>query len=275
LTAAALVFALAPTAFAGGGGPAGGDSCGRFQGSSRAFFLINENVSGATIAVSATFGPSGQDLDAIPRDFNNDGSDTFGVYSPLLGQFFLRNSNTPGAADVTVRFGAKDRQSPLNPLIGLSGDWNGNGSAGIGLYDPDASVFYLQNTPADGGTVDETIALGTGGVGLIPIVGDFNGDGTDTVGVYLPQSGQFVFKAVNTQLAAVTAIRFGGQATSNLPVVADFDGDGTDTVGLYSPSARTYTYGDANVDGGGTVNTFKFGSSDMTNQPVCGNWDGI
>lgn len=275
LLVATLVLALAPAAFAGGGGGPTGDSCGLFQGSTRAFFLINDNVTGAAVAVQDTFGPSGSDLDPLPRDFNNDGTDTFAVYRHSSGEFFLKNSNSGGAADQTVRFGAADRQAPASPLIGLSGDWNGNGSAGIGLYDPDASVFYLQNTPANGGQVDAVIELGNGGQGLLPVVGDFDGDGTDEVGVYLPASGQFALKADNTQGAAVNAFRFGGQGTSNLPSAGDFDNDGTDTVALYVPGARTFFAASANSDGGGSVNVFKFGGSDPTNEPVCGDWDGM
>ena len=126
LTAVATVL-IAPTAFAGpgGGGPTG-DSCGLFRGASRSFFLINENTTGASIAVAENFGPSGDALDPIPRDFNNNGTDTFGVYSHVRGRFLLRNSNTPGDADVKVRFGAKtDRlHEPAHRTDGQL-EWNG------------------------------------------------------------------------------------------------------------------------------------------------------
>jgi hypothetical protein len=186
----------------------------------------------------------------------------------------LRNTNTPGPADVKVRFGARDRQSPANPLIGLSGNWNGTGGDGIGLYDPDASVFILQNTPADGGIVDAVFELGNGGAGLIPIVGDFNGNGTDTVGVYSRTSGTFTFKDANTGVAGVTSIRFGGIGTTNIPFVGDFDDDDVDEVGFYIPAARAFVAATENVDGGGTPAIFKFGGSDSSLVPICGNRDG-
>ncbi|MGD8282180.1 MAG: hypothetical protein PVF69_13545, partial [Gemmatimonadota bacterium] len=189
------------------------------------------------------------------------------------GEFFLKNSNTGGAADQVVRFGAKDRQAPASPLVGISGNWNGSGGAGIGTYDPDTGVFNLQNTPANGGQVDASFKLGNGGA--IPLSGDWDNDGTDEVGIYNPTSGYVSIKADNTGGAAVTNFRLGGKNTSNLACAGDFNDDGTATVALYSVAARTFTQADANTDGGGTLNQFKFGGSNVNNEPVCGNWDGM
>ncbi|HQR36935.1 MAG TPA: hypothetical protein PLF26_00925 [Blastocatellia bacterium] len=55
----------------------------------------------------------------IVGDWNGDGVDTVGVYITGTGTFFLRNSNSPGPADLAFTFGAGGG-------IPLSGDWNGN-----------------------------------------------------------------------------------------------------------------------------------------------------
>ena len=47
-----------------------------------------------------------------------DGTVTIGVYDPGNQTFYLRNSNTVGFADITIRYGP----SGATPL---AGDWNG------------------------------------------------------------------------------------------------------------------------------------------------------
>ncbi|MBK6315771.1 MAG: hypothetical protein IPF53_16125 [Blastocatellia bacterium] len=64
-----------------------------------------------------TYGPAGSV--PIVGDWNGDGVDTVGVYITGTGTFFLRNSNSPGPADLAFTFGAGGG-------IPLSGDWNGN-----------------------------------------------------------------------------------------------------------------------------------------------------
>ena len=66
------------------------------------------------------------------------GSDTIGVYDPATSNFFLRNTNGAGAADVVVSFGAGGAG-----YMPLAGDWNGDGSDTIGLFDPASGVFLL------------------------------------------------------------------------------------------------------------------------------------
>ena len=54
-----------------------------------------------------------------------------GQYDPLTSTFYLRNSNSPGLADLTFIYGPAGAGSM--PLVG---DWNGDGVDTIGLYDP-------------------------------------------------------------------------------------------------------------------------------------------
>ena len=60
----------------------------------------------------------------------------------------------------------------------------------------------------------------------------------------------------------------------NVPFVGDFDDDTVDEVGFYIPAARVFVAATENVDGGGIPDIFKFGGSDPSLVPVCGNWDG-
>ncbi|MEA1053375.1 FG-GAP repeat protein, partial [Lamprobacter modestohalophilus] len=58
-------------------------------------------------------------------------------------------------------------------------------SAGIGLYNPSRSMFYLRNSPSNG-AADATFIYGPGGRGWQPLIGDWNGDGQETIGLYNP-----------------------------------------------------------------------------------------
>ena len=75
-----------------------------------------------------------QDLPVV-GDWDNDGTTTVGVFRPLWGEWFLRNSNTSGDSDVYLPgFGAPGD-------LPLSGDWNGTGRTSIGVFRPVGSPF--------------------------------------------------------------------------------------------------------------------------------------
>jgi len=69
-------------------------------------------------------------------------ANTFGVglYDTKASIFYLKNSNTTGAADNTLGFGAANAG-----WVKLAGDWDGDGVTTIGLYNPATSTFYLKN----------------------------------------------------------------------------------------------------------------------------------
>ena len=64
------------------------------------------------------FGPGGLGWKPIVGDYDGDGDETVGLYSPSNGFFFLRNANSPGAADLTFGYGPAN----VTPLVG---DWDG------------------------------------------------------------------------------------------------------------------------------------------------------
>ena len=53
----------------------------------------------------------------------------------------LQGPNDKGYADVTFNFGAAGAG-----WIPIAGDWDGDGTDTIGLYNPTTSTFYLRNT---------------------------------------------------------------------------------------------------------------------------------
>ena len=105
------------------------------------------------------------------------GSTPLGLYDPSTGNFFLRNTNSPGAADIVFGFGPGG--AGWKPLVG---DWNGDGIDTVGLYDPSTGNFFLKSTNTPG---PADIVFGFGPPNATPLVGDWNNDGTVTVGIYV------------------------------------------------------------------------------------------
>src|SRR5262249_30648603 len=67
------------------------------------------------------------------------GSQGPGVFDPTTGTWYLRNSNAPGGPEVTpFAYGAAG-------WVGVSGDWDGNGSDAAGAVHPAAIARCLAN----------------------------------------------------------------------------------------------------------------------------------
>jgi hypothetical protein len=227
--------------------------------------------------------------------------DKIGLYNPATSNFYLRNTNTTGAADIAFAFGAVNWKP-------IAGDWTGKGISTIGLYNPTTSQFYLKNTNSTGFA---DVTFGYGAAGWVPIAGDWDGNGTDTIGLYDPATSQFYLRNSNTQGGAdinfgygapnwipiagdwnndgtdevglydastarfflrnspTSTTEFGYGAANWIPVVGDWNNDGTDTIGLYNPATSTFYLRNSNTTGAADV-TFAFGSRNWA--PIAGKW---
>ena len=64
---------------------------------------------------------------------------------PAQAHFFLRNSLTSGMADSDFVYGKmNDKYEPA------FGDWDGNGTDTVGLFEPATSTFFLRNANTSG-----------------------------------------------------------------------------------------------------------------------------
>jgi extracellular elastinolytic metalloproteinase len=189
-------------------------------------------------------------------------ADTPGLYDMATGTFFLRNSNTPGPADLTFAFGAPG-------AIPIVGDWDGNGSTTVGIYVPATGAFFLSNTNA-AGPADTVFIFGAAGAGLIPIAGDWNNDGVDTVGLYNPATGSFFL--TNTNGGGPASITFAFGAPGGVPLAGDWNSDGVDTIAVYVPSTGVFFFRNSNASGVAD-DAIAFGPANVA-LPVAGNFDG-
>lgn len=191
------------------------------------------------------------------------GGDSAGVWTADSSASFLRNSNTPGAADTLFGYGAGP--STLVPLVG---DWDGNHSDTAGLYDPASGFFFLRNANS-GGPADLVFSFGAGGAGVIPLKGDWNGDGVDTIGIYIAASGTFFLRNSNSSGPADVFFSF-GPGGAFTPLTGDWNSDGVDTIGIYDVGTGNFFLRNSNTSGAANL-VFSFGAGGAT--PLVGDWN--
>ena len=141
------------------------------------------------------------------------------------------------------------------------GDWDGDGRADVGIWNPATGVFTLRmgTQPAT------TVALGAGSDQ--PVAGDWDGDGTWEVGVRSPATGVWTLRSAD---GSVRTVSLGDAA--DIPVTGDWDGDGTTDVGVFDQATATFTLRRVDAEGLTWTAEVQFGSpGDL---PVTGDWDG-
>jgi hypothetical protein len=217
-----------------------------------------ESTDGASVTCEQTFTITVADV----HDFASPA-----LYDPATSMFYLRTSNTSGAADYTFGYG-----EAAGGWTTLVGDWNGDDQAGVGLYDPATSTFYLTNA-YESGYAQTTFGYGEPGAGWIPLVGDWDGNGTAGVGLYDPHASTFYLTNTLQSGIAEYTFGYGEPAAGWTPLVGDWNGDGRTGVGLYNPHASTF-YLTNSFQTGYAELTFGYGEPAAGWTPLVGDWDG-
>ncbi len=181
--------------------------------------------------------------------------------------WFLRNSQSPGPADITLSYGPSDAS-----WIPLAGDWDGNGTDTPGLYNPATGAFFLRNSSTNG-PANIVFSFGSPSI-YLPIAGDWNGDGIDTIGIFNPSTGVYFLKNTNAAGPSDHGFTFGAGGGGIFPVAGDWDGNGSDSVGFYDVLTGTWFLRN-NLTNGPADFTFTFGPGGYT--ALAGDWnaDGI
>ncbi|TCT19847.1 DUF1566 domain-containing protein [Thiobaca trueperi] len=167
------------------------------------------------------------------------------------------------ACTVTANFAAN--------WMGLVGDWDGDGAATAGLYNPVSGTFYLRNANTSG-LSDVVFRYGPAPSGWWPLAGDWNGDGISTVGLYDPVTGIFYLRNTHTPGFADVTFRYGPQQTDWYPLAGDWNGDGIDTVGLYVPQSAIFFLRNTHTPGVADV-SFRYGPVANGWLPLAGDWN--
>jgi hypothetical protein len=193
---------------------------------------------------------------------------TVGLYNAGSAMYLLRNSNTSGDADSAFNF---TTENPNDTFVAISGDWDGDGVATVGLYDQTTSIFYLTNSPTSA-VSSLTFGFGSPNSAFLPVSGDWNNDGTDTIGVYDPSASVFYLRNTNDMGYADITVAYGPAGAGWTPVTGDWDGEGGDTIGLYQAPASTFYLRNSNTSGAADL-TVAFGPADGLQLAVTGDWD--
>jgi fibronectin type 3 domain-containing protein len=145
----------------------------------------------------------------------------------------------------------------------LTGDWDGDGVDGLGLYR--AGRFILRNDMNDA-SQDTLVTFGDA-QGWQAVAGDWDGDGVDSIGIY--RNGVFILS--NDNVSDAYRVTLGNAQSNYLPVAGDWDGNGSDTVGLYLSGQWLLTN---SLQDGQISHNFSFGPAAPNWYPLAGDWNG-
>jgi uncharacterized protein GlcG (DUF336 family) len=136
----------------------------------------------------------------VAGDWDGDGDDSLGYYDPATGLVHLQSDLASNMFDQMFQFwpgGLASVPAPENASPDawrlVSGNFDGVGGDGIGLYNGATGRFFLKEDPT-ATVVSHVFAFGPGGNEAYPIVGDWDGDGLATIGVFEYSSGVFSIK---------------------------------------------------------------------------------
>lgn len=235
------------------------DTVGVFRPSEYDFYLNNTNsprfahtqLGFSTPTGFPAVGTPANGVTALAGDWTGTGTSAPGLYLASKNTFYLRNSNTSGASDITTLF------IPELDDIPLAGDWTGQGFETVGVYRKREHTFYLRSSHSTGEADIIVAPMAPDANGNpappqdddIPIAGDWDGDHVTTIGLFRPRTQIFYLYNANrsdsgfvtTWIADPNVSQGGGHAQLFLasdahPLVGDWNGDGKSKIGLYSGS---------------------------------------
>ncbi|RII27784.1 MAG: copper oxidase [Geobacter sp.] len=118
----------------------------------------------------------------VTGDWTGNGATKIGVF--VNGTWYL-DLNGNGAWDGTPTDGIFNFGVGLTGAIPVTGDWTGNGTTKIGVFDNGTWYLDLNGNGAwDGTPTDGIFNFGGGLAGAVPATGDWTGTGTTKIGVF-------------------------------------------------------------------------------------------
>jgi CubicO group peptidase (beta-lactamase class C family) len=257
----------------------GGDRVGIFSAAHNYFEL---DV-GGSVALEFHFGSQMSEWGVrgwpLSGDFDGDGLDTVCVADLNELSFLLADEND---SDEFVVLGTEifltgtpevDEVGDGPPVqIPVAGDWNGDGRAGVGIYQMETNTFYLRDTLTSGDP--EYVVMLAASAGFpdeaYPIAGDFDGDGDDELGLFdFRDMNVYLTTSLASPTVAMSFLVPGGSV-----IAGDFDGNGVDTMAGFDGTTNEFTILAENVEGAATT-TVQLGHAEPGFwgwNPLAGNW---
>jgi hypothetical protein len=212
-------------------------------------WLLRNTLSGGAATTTFGYGAS-SDIIHVTGDWDGNGTKTPGIIR-IVGDFenshyvwYLRNSNSAGAADIVFTYGKPSfgfEEPGDTPVVG---DWDGNGTDTAGVVrrrNGAAQAQWLLRNSAGGGAAQLQFGYGLTSDG--PVTGDWDGNGTDTPGAVRGiGGGSLTWLLRNTNSAGTAGIQFNYGNGLDVPVAGDWDGNGTDGPGVLRPGSGRWTW---------------------------------
>lgn len=154
----------------------------------------------------------------IDKDFNNDAHADFSVY--YNGRWYIRNTTII----------AYDRQWGFPGGAAVPGDFDGDGSADLGVFDTASSKWYIQTMA----TSNIAWQRSWGYAGTTPLAVDFSGDGAKDLVAYDSRNGNWFGQTLG---GSVVAWYQNWGFPGAIPLPGDYNNDGVEDLAVYNPNS--------------------------------------
>lgn len=217
-----------------------------FSGTDRFTYLVNDGSINSYVAtvtvqvVSQTY---------VMGDWNADGRADLGTYE-TKGNFPGNWYGKPSSGALSLNWG-------YTGAIPVPGDYDGDGTLDVAVYDPNRAIWYIRLPSGNK-------SMQFGFVGCVPVQSDYDGDGVTDIAVYYKETGTW-FVMGSTE--GFRLRQFGWSAAK--PVPADYDGDGRTDLAVFDSATANWYFLSSTAGFAGPV---QFGYAGVI--PVPADYDG-
>lgn len=207
----------------------------------------------------------------ITGDWDGDGVSTPGIVRAVNGNWvwYLRNSNSAGAAQLPAFAYGKTYTSDRSGDIPIVGDWDGDGADGPGVvrwrYGVAAPRWLLRDALSSGSAQNDFVFGGVRDVNFY--TGDWDGNGSSTPGLIRGGAAvrqTWLLRNANSSGGANLQFQYGSLTHQEGAIIGDWDGDGRDGIGLIrEENGRFRWLLRETASAGNAQHSFVFGNSSL------------
>jgi hypothetical protein len=206
-----------------------------------AVFADVDSSTGGNRTIIRTYGPDGEELQAVAAPVFNNGLSFVGISFNAneriarvvieSGNAGLSSTNNDGAGGVDVVAMDDFIYGEPRATEHHSSDFDGDGTTDLAVFRPSVGTWFIMNSGSNTFT-----GVQFGANGDVPIDGDFDGDKRNDIAVWRPSNGAWF--VLNSSNGSVNGTSFG--QLGDKPVPGDYDKDGRTDIAVWRPSSGFY-----------------------------------